>query len=284
MVKRHSSLQRIRFHCSRVQWRWPLHHSSQLLALCIVILGLCAAARPWKPISWRSQRTVFVLTFFSGIVWNSVVSLQLGLWPYYSSSHESWIQSNSNDLLVTVIRHLQALLLLLVISSLPNLHTALYSALYCPSNNSDINANVFENLIKHLMWAHALMLRNFSVGYAIAGENRVMTSIKKKRIPSAFYRLGLLYLLHIAYIYKSSTAYLAGMKINNREKRPPLAMYLFRYRWMIMVDSKSKQMSHVLFSECKDRIKSRIVWWVTILAYHLWMIYYHFLWLFQIIV
>jgi hypothetical protein len=42
MVKRDSSLQRTRFHCSRVQWRQALHHSSQCLALCMVILGLCA--------------------------------------------------------------------------------------------------------------------------------------------------------------------------------------------------------------------------------------------------
>jgi hypothetical protein len=90
--------------------------------------------------------------------------------------------------LVRVIRLLQALMLLLVISSLPNVLTAWYSALYCPSNHSDINANVFENLIEHFMRAHELMLRNISISYAIAGEN------KKRRIPSAFYRLGLLYL------------------------------------------------------------------------------------------
>ena len=63
-----------------------------------------------------------------------------------------------------VIRLLQALML--VISSLPNLLTAWYSALYCPSNHSD----VFENLIKHFMRAHELMLRNISIGYVIAGD------------------------------------------------------------------------------------------------------------------
>ena len=54
MVKLDSSLQRKPFHCSRVQWRRALHHSGQHLAMHMVILGLCAAARPWKPISWSS--------------------------------------------------------------------------------------------------------------------------------------------------------------------------------------------------------------------------------------
>ena len=44
MVKRNSSLQRTHFHCSRVQWRWALHHFRRRLALHMVILGLCAAA------------------------------------------------------------------------------------------------------------------------------------------------------------------------------------------------------------------------------------------------
>ena len=91
-----------------------------------------------------------------------------------------------HDRLVTVIRHLQALKLLMVISSLPNLLTAWYSALYCPSNHSHINANVIKNLIKHFMRAHELILRNISIGYAIAGENRVMTSIKKEEDPISF--------------------------------------------------------------------------------------------------
>ena len=64
-------------------------------------------------------------------------------------------------------------------------------------------------------------MSNISIVYAIMGENRVMASNKKRRIPSAFYRLGLLFLLlncpnikHIACIYNSSITYLAGMKIN----------------------------------------------------------------------
>jgi hypothetical protein len=66
------------------------------------------------------------------------------------------------DHLVMVFRLLQVLMLLMVISSLPTLLTA------CPSNHSEINANVFENLIKHFMRAHELMLRKISIGYAIA--------------------------------------------------------------------------------------------------------------------
>ena len=53
MVKCDSSLQRTRFHRSRVQWRLAWHHSC--LALHMVILGFCAATLPWKPISWRSR-------------------------------------------------------------------------------------------------------------------------------------------------------------------------------------------------------------------------------------
>ena len=75
MVKHDSSLQRTCFHCSRVQWWWALHHSSWHLALLMVILGLCALARPWKPISWSSRRTVFVQTLLTESVWNSVVSV-----------------------------------------------------------------------------------------------------------------------------------------------------------------------------------------------------------------
>ena len=96
------------------------------------------------------------------------------------------------DRLVTVIRFLQALMPLMVIGSLSNWLTAWYSALHCPSNHSDINANVIKNLIKNLMRAHELMLRNISIGYAIARENRVMASTKKRRVPSAFYGLSLL--------------------------------------------------------------------------------------------
>ena len=56
-----SVIQRSRFHCSRVQWRRALRHSSQRLVLHMVIFGLCAAGRPWKLISWSSRQTVIVV-------------------------------------------------------------------------------------------------------------------------------------------------------------------------------------------------------------------------------
>jgi hypothetical protein len=54
-------LQRMHFRCSRVQWRRALHHSSRRLVLHMVNLRLCAAVRPWKPISSSSWPTVIVL-------------------------------------------------------------------------------------------------------------------------------------------------------------------------------------------------------------------------------
>jgi hypothetical protein len=64
-----------RFHCTKVQRRRVLHHSSRHLALRMVSLGLCVAARPWKPIWWSSRRTVFELMFLPEAVWNLVVSV-----------------------------------------------------------------------------------------------------------------------------------------------------------------------------------------------------------------
>ena len=87
-----------------------------------------------------------------------------------------------HDRLVTVIRLLYALTLLMVISSLPNLLTDRDSALYCPSNHSDINANVLENPIKHFMRAHELMLRNISIGYEISSDGLYL----KEEVTSAF--------------------------------------------------------------------------------------------------
>jgi hypothetical protein len=75
-----------------------------------------------------------------------------------------------HDCLVMVTRLLQSLMLPMVISSLPNLLTVWYSALHCASNHSDINANVFENQIKHFKRTHELMLHNISIGLAIARE------------------------------------------------------------------------------------------------------------------
>lgn len=45
IVKHDLSLQRRRFHSSRLQWQHALHNSSQSLALHKVILDLCAAAQ-----------------------------------------------------------------------------------------------------------------------------------------------------------------------------------------------------------------------------------------------
>jgi hypothetical protein len=48
MVKRDSSFQRTHLHGSRVHGG---DHFNQSLALRVIILGLCLAARSWKPIS-----------------------------------------------------------------------------------------------------------------------------------------------------------------------------------------------------------------------------------------
>jgi hypothetical protein len=80
----------------------------------------------------------------------------LGLlrWLYYCHTGGHVGRQIPHDRLVTVIRLLQALMLL-IISSPPNLLTAWYSALCCPSNHSDINANVFENGTLHESpWTH----------------------------------------------------------------------------------------------------------------------------------
>ena len=124
--------------------------------------------------------------------------------------------------LVMVTRLLQALMLLMVIVAY--LLTAWYSALYCPTNHSDVNENIIENQIKHFMRAFELMLmQHFYRQCSWVRKQSLMASIKKRRIPSAFYRLGLLYLFlnflnikHIASLYNRSIVYLAGMKINNR--------------------------------------------------------------------
>ena len=153
----------------------------------------------------------------------------------------------------------------MVISILPTLLTSWYSALYCPSNNPDGNGNVIENVIKHFIRAHELMLSNISIGYAIVWENRMMASIKKRRIPSAFYRLDLLFLFvnfpnikHSASLHNRSKAYLAGMKINHRksvfhslftciDNMCFFPLPLFRDRCMIIFHSKSKQISHIYY-------------------------------------
>jgi hypothetical protein len=55
MVKRDSTFQRMRFHCSWVQWRRYLHHLHHPDG-CITHGDLRhVAARPLKPISWSSR-------------------------------------------------------------------------------------------------------------------------------------------------------------------------------------------------------------------------------------
>ena len=74
------------------------------------------------------------------------------------------------------------------------------------------------------------MLCNISIGYAIAQKNRMMASTKK-RIPSAFYRLGLLYIFlnfpnikHIAYILQQEYNLPGWQENKPQEKLPPLAI------------------------------------------------------------
>ena len=69
MEKSDFSLQRTRFHCSRVQWRRALHHCIRRFALHLVMHGLDTAARPWKPIflklsmhcSWANLKATWSL-------------------------------------------------------------------------------------------------------------------------------------------------------------------------------------------------------------------------------
>jgi hypothetical protein len=72
---------------NRVQWRRALHHSSQLFALRILIFGLCAAARPWKPSSEAPKEQLLWWRCFQA-VWNSVVSV-------YHATRFSTLQSRS---------------------------------------------------------------------------------------------------------------------------------------------------------------------------------------------
>ena len=98
MVKHHWSLQKTRFHGTRVQWQWALHHSNWRLALRMVILGLCAAARPWKHISGSSHQTVLVLTLLPESVWNSVVNVATDDRLFFHTTHYSTQRSHSVNL------------------------------------------------------------------------------------------------------------------------------------------------------------------------------------------
>jgi hypothetical protein len=58
---------RVRISTTWVQLWQALHCSSRCLALHMVILGLCVAAWPWKPITWSSRLTVIVLTLLPSL-------------------------------------------------------------------------------------------------------------------------------------------------------------------------------------------------------------------------
>lgn len=51
------------------KFRHALHHSSRCLASCMVMWGLCAAACPWKCVSWSSRCTVCVLMLLPEALW-----------------------------------------------------------------------------------------------------------------------------------------------------------------------------------------------------------------------
>ena len=72
MEKRDSSLQRTRLQCSWVQLCCALHHCVWHFALHLLMYGLDAAARPWKPIPWSFLHTVLELIWRLHEVWRSV--------------------------------------------------------------------------------------------------------------------------------------------------------------------------------------------------------------------
>lgn len=67
------------FHCSRVQWCCATHHFIWRLALYLMMWGLHANARSWKPIPRSSHYTVFVVILMPVEVRISVC--QLLQWP-----------------------------------------------------------------------------------------------------------------------------------------------------------------------------------------------------------
>ena len=72
-------------HCSIVQWQRALPHSSQRLALRMVILNLCVAARPLKPIFMKRQTNNSCSDIDPETVWNSVVKTDY-LYPLQHSA------------------------------------------------------------------------------------------------------------------------------------------------------------------------------------------------------
>jgi hypothetical protein len=78
-----------------VQWWRALYQTSRCLALRMVILGLCAAARLWKPISGSSRGTALVLMLLPEEVWNSVVSIATkDRWFLRATCFSTWRSSS----------------------------------------------------------------------------------------------------------------------------------------------------------------------------------------------
>jgi hypothetical protein len=129
------------------------------------------------------------------------------------------------------------------------------------------------------------MFWNISIGFAIVwGYTEFWWPLKNKQVPSAFYRLCLLCLFlnfpnmkQIASFYNRSVWKWSIGKASPIRFLSELMTCIFSpcphietgaWEWSII--HKSKHISSI----CKDKI----VWGVTILAYHLWMICYH-LWM-----
>ena len=87
MEKRESSLQRTRLNCSRVQWWRVLHHCIQRFALHLLMHGLDAAARPWKPIPWHSLCTVLMLIWGPHEVCSDWLCRKLATFAHYAPQH-----------------------------------------------------------------------------------------------------------------------------------------------------------------------------------------------------
>ena len=128
---------------------WVIYVPGAFLGCGSHFLGFLPGIEPWFPVThsqhgmhrkyhWKLIGHIFVWDFSAAIGVNKTMMPEttphgfwVGLlrWPYYrhTGGHQSWRQLNSTWLF-TVIRLLQALMLLMVISILPNLLTAWYSS------------------------------------------------------------------------------------------------------------------------------------------------------------
>ena len=64
MEKRDSSLQRRRLHCSRVQWRRPLHHYITRFSLHLVMYGFDAAAQQQKKCKNAKKTIILIMNMY----------------------------------------------------------------------------------------------------------------------------------------------------------------------------------------------------------------------------